>query len=145
MNQKTALEPLLKSKTGVVIFTAEGCSACDGLTNDIKAAAKKWINQGVSVAIIDSGRQENGELMPGVPIVADANNELSNAWGRVGLPQAIILDRGQYAGTTPFAESQFQRQLPGQPVESFRTKAPFTRAIGSSISYIQEKRGDNNP
>lgn len=144
-SQRAALEPLLNAQTGVVIFTAEGCSSCNGLSNDLKATAQKWLNQGVSVAIVDAGRKDNGELMTGVPIIADPNGVLSNSWGRVGLPQAIVLDKGQYAGTTPFAESQFKRQLPGQPEESFATKAPFTRAISSSIDYVREKRVDKNP
>ncbi|MFN3265422.1 MAG: hypothetical protein ACK41E_01150 [Deinococcales bacterium] len=38
------------------------------------------------VAIVDAGRQKDGELFPGVPIIADPTNVLSNAWGRTGLP-----------------------------------------------------------
>ena len=56
-----------------------------------------------------------------------------------------MLDDGRYAGTTPFAQDQFKRQLPGQPEESFATKAPFTKAIDNSISYIKENKGKNSP
>jgi hypothetical protein len=144
-NQKEGLRNVLNAKTGVVIFTADGCSSCEGLSNDLKAAAQKWMDLGASVAIVDAGRKQDGELMPGVPVIADPDGILSNAWGRTSIPQATILDGGKYAGTTPFAESQFRRQLPGQPEESFATKAPFIRAIGDSVAYVQEKRGDKNP
>jgi hypothetical protein len=139
------LQSVLKAKTGVVIFTADGCNACNGLSDEVMIAVKKWQAQGVSVAIVNSGRQRNGEFLPGIPIVADPESTLSNAWGRIGLPQATLLNQGQYAGTVPFAESQFNRQLPGQPAESFKTKAPFTQAIGKSIDYLEEKRGDSKP
>ncbi len=144
-SQRTLLEPVLSAKTGVIIFTAKGCGACEGLDDELKSSVQKWLQNGVSVAVVDSGRQKNGELMSGVPIIADPDNKLSNSWGRIGLPQATILEQGKYAGTTPFAESQFKRQLPGQAVESFVTKAPFTQAVGNSIIYIQEKRGDKTP
>lgn len=138
------LQKVIDSESGlsVLIMTNadKNCDSCTEISNSIKSNLKNWQSQGINAALIDISKSENSTFDSNTPIIADPGGDLVNTWGYQSLPQAIILNRGKYAGTIPFSELTFTKKaLSGEVIEQITTKAPFVMGITKSIEYVKKK------
>lgn len=134
---------LINSKSGVsvVIVTNSDkkCDSCENLSMSMRKDISKWEKSGVNTVLLDIGATENG-IKNGVQVIADPKGQILDNWGYQSLPQAIILNRGNYAGTVPYSELTFTKKATsGEVVERLTTRAPFSEGISKSVDFVKQK------